>query len=316
MKEIGGYFGLDNFIDNEYYKDLIRLNTARNALIYIIKARKIKKLYIPHYLCNSVSNALIKYGTAFEYYSIDEKFNPLLDQMINQDEYLYIVNYFGQLSNEKIQYLAKQYKNIIVDNTQAFFQKPLPDMDTLYSCRKFFGVPDGAYLSTDKFIEEKLGVDTSKNRMKHLLGRHEGKASDFYDYFQQNDKDLKNESLKYMSKLTRNILKAIDYKKVCDIRRKNYFYLDKKLNKINKLKLQEPYVPFSYPLYLENGMEIKKKLIKEKIYIPTLWLNVLDNVDKESMEYKYASNILPIPCDQRYEEKEMEYVITHILGRV
>ncbi|HOA81592.1 MAG TPA: hypothetical protein PKK61_11105 [Defluviitaleaceae bacterium] len=40
MKEIGGYLELDEFIDNEYYKDLIRLNTGRNALIYIIKAKK------------------------------------------------------------------------------------------------------------------------------------------------------------------------------------------------------------------------------------------------------------------------------------
>ena len=39
MKEIGGYLGVDEFIDNEYYKDLIRLNTGRNALIYIIKAK-------------------------------------------------------------------------------------------------------------------------------------------------------------------------------------------------------------------------------------------------------------------------------------
>ena len=35
--EIGGYFGLEPLISNEYYKDLIALNTARNALLYILK---------------------------------------------------------------------------------------------------------------------------------------------------------------------------------------------------------------------------------------------------------------------------------------
>lgn len=316
MKEIGGYLELDEFIDNEYYKDLIRLNTGRNALIYIIKAKKIKKLYIPYYLCNSISNVLVEYRIDFEYYNIDKKFNPLLNKTIDKDEYVYIVNYFGQLSNTRIQYFKEQYKNIIVDNTQAFFQKPIDGIDTIYSCRKFFGVPDGAYLSTDKFLEEKLEFDVSKNRMKHILGRYEGRASDYYNYFQKNDKDLKNEPLKYMSKLTINILKAIDYAKVSDIRRKNYFYLDKKLKKINKLKLLEPNVPFAYPLYLENGMEIKKKLIEEKIYIPTLWANVLDNVKPESIEYKYILNILPIPCDQRYGENEMECITNNIIRRV
>lgn len=38
--EIGGYFGLEPLISNEYYKDLIALNTARNALLFILKARK------------------------------------------------------------------------------------------------------------------------------------------------------------------------------------------------------------------------------------------------------------------------------------
>lgn len=316
MKEIGGYLELDEFIDNEYYKDLIRLNTGRNALIYIIKAKKIKKLYIPYYLCNSISNVLVEYRIDFEYYNIDKKFNPLLNKTIDKDEYVYIVNYFGQLSNTRIQYFKEQYKNIIVDNTQAFFQKPIDGIDTIYSCRKFFGVPDGAYLSTDKFLAEKLEIDISKDRVKHILGRYEGRASDYYNYFQENDKNLKNEPLKYMSMLTRNILKAIDYTKVRDIRKKNYFYLDEKLKRINKLKVLEPDVPFAYPLYLENGMEIKKELIEEKIYIPTLWANVLDNVKPESIEYKYILNILPIPCDQRCGENEMEYIVNKIIGRV
>ncbi len=314
MKEIGGYLELDEFIDNEYYKDLIRLNTGRNALIYIIKAKKIKKLYIPYYLCNSISNVLVEYRIDFEYYNIDKKFNPLLNKTIDKDEYVYIVNYFGQLSNTRIQYFKEQYKNIIVDNTQAFFQKPIDGIDTIYSCRKFFGVPDGAYLSTDKFLEEKLEFDVSKNRMKHILGRYEGRASDYYNYFQKNDKDLKNEPLKYMSMLTRNILKAIDYTKVRDIRRKNYFYLDEKLKKINTLKVLEPDVPFAYPLYLENGMEIKKELIEEKIYIPTLWANVLDNVKPESIEYKYISNILLIQVIKGMEKMRWSILLRKLSG--
>ena len=56
--EIGGYFGLESLISNEYHKGLVALNTARNALLYVLRARKIKKLYIPYYLCNSISEIL------------------------------------------------------------------------------------------------------------------------------------------------------------------------------------------------------------------------------------------------------------------
>ena len=52
-------------------------------------------------------------------------------------------------------------------------------------------MPDGAYLSTDKFLAEKLEFDVSKDRVKHILGRYEGRASDYYNYFQENDKNLK-----------------------------------------------------------------------------------------------------------------------------
>ena len=44
MKEVGGYFGLEKLIDKPYHKKMIELNTGRNALIYLIKAKKIKKL--------------------------------------------------------------------------------------------------------------------------------------------------------------------------------------------------------------------------------------------------------------------------------
>ena len=32
MTEIGGYFDLEQLIRNEYYKDLIALNTVRNTI--------------------------------------------------------------------------------------------------------------------------------------------------------------------------------------------------------------------------------------------------------------------------------------------
>ena len=36
MREIGGYFGLETFSGEEYYTDLLRLNSARNAMRYLL----------------------------------------------------------------------------------------------------------------------------------------------------------------------------------------------------------------------------------------------------------------------------------------
>ena len=309
MKEMGGYFGLEQLISNEYYKDLIPLNTGRNALLYLLKARNIKKLYIPCYLCNSVSDMCIRSGYKFEYYNIDAEFMPIFNKTLADDEYLYIVNYYGQLTNEKIFSLKYQFVQIILDNTQAFFQKPIEGIDTIYACRKFFGVPDGAYLSTNKRLSEELEIDISRERMTHILGRYEGMASDYYSHFQNNDASFKSEPLKYMSKLTHNILGAIDYDRVRRIRNENYAYLESKLGGQNKLKLIAPDAAFAYPFYMKNGIEIRKLLAQKKIYIPTLWPNVLNDMPKDSVEHDYVANILPLPCDQRYSIDDMKCVV-------
>ncbi len=313
MKEVGGYFQLEQLIKNEYYKDLISLNTARNALVYLMKTKQINKLYIPYYLCSSVSETLEKHGYDFEYYYIDKDFIPILNKSLGQREYLYIVNYYGQLSNNKVYSLKKQYERIILDNTHAFFQRPIDEIDTIYSCRKFFGVPDGAYLSTDKLINEKLETDISKDRMTHILGRFEGNGADYYANFLQNEEGFKNEPLKYMSNLTKNILGAIDYQDIIRKRNENYQYLDNKLRNQNRLELIIQNGPFAYPFYTENGVEIRKKLAEKRIYIATLWPDVLVNTLKGSIEYDYVLNILPLPCDQRYNLNDINYMIDALM---
>ena len=67
-------------------------------------------------------------------------------------------------------------------------------------------------------------------------------------------------------------------------------------------------------MYLEKNVQIRKRLIENKIYIPILWPNVLTENNEDSIEYKYANNILPIPCDQRYGIEDMKKIIKLIIG--
>lgn len=66
---------------------------------------------------------------------------------------------------------------------------------------------------------------------------------------------------------------------------------------------------FMYPLLIHNGFRVRKKLQKEKVYIPTLWPNVLEECPENSLEYHYAADILPIPVDQRYGIEDMKYLV-------
>ena len=311
-KEIGGYFGLEKLISDEYYPDLVAVNNARCALLYIIKARHYKKVYLPYFLCDSVRLVLERERIPFEEYRIDRSFLPLLDIHTNSDEVVYIVNYYGLISEKQLISLKNRYGNIVVDNAQAFFTRPIEGIDTIYSCRKFFGVPDGGYAYTDAEFQETIPVDVSMERMKHILGRFEGNsASDYYDYFNNNDESFKEIELRHMSKLTHNILGAIDYQAAKRQREENFLFLSKALGERNLLEVNCPSGPYAYPFYIQNGMTIKKQLAKKKIYVATLWPNVIGT--GLDIETEFTENILPLPCDQRYSEVDMQRVVNAIM---
>ena len=300
--DIGGYMGLEEFMGKEYYPDLIALNTGRNALACLIHAKHIRKLYIPNYLCDSVFRVCEREECPYEFYEVGADFLPKFEKALGNGEWIYIVNYFGQILNERE--LKKKYDRIIFDNAQAFFQEPVEGISTIYSCRKFFGVPDGAYLAAEDVPE--LDVDISKHRMAHILGRYEGMASDYYKDFRDNDKSFSNLAPGFMSRLTHNILRAIDYKKVKERREENFLSLHGQLKGANRLNIQPPAGPYMYPFYMEKGLEVKKKLAAKRIYIPTLWPNA---VEFGGVAKDYSENILPLPCDQRYSFLEMRTIV-------
>lgn len=305
MNEIGGYIELDTYTGPMFHDDGIKLNCGRNALAYLVEAKSIQKIWMPKFMCDSCNRVLETHNVEVAYYSIDLDFKPSIE---NWDGWLYVVNFYGQLSNA---YLASLGKNIIVDNAQAYFQKPIPGMDTLYTCRKFFGVPDGAILYTNQTIPVSQ-TDESFDRMRFLLGRYERTASEFYQEYVDNNHLFCDEPIKKMSRLTENLLHGIDYEFVRQRRTENFTFLQDSLGSINKLTLHIPDGAFMYPLYIENGAQLRKGLQKKKIYIPTLWPAVFNVCDKTELEYDMAMNILPLPVDQRYGETELGYIVREI----
>lgn len=307
MREIGGYIELDTYRGKMLHDDGVKLNCGRCALDYIIKTKNIKKMYVPKFMCDSNDRIFKENGIEIRYFSIGKDFKPILENR-QCNEWLYLVNYYGQLSNDYIKTLGE---NIILDNAQAYFSEPIPEIDTLYTCRKFFGVADGAILYTNEKLLD-IPQDESYDRMHFLLGRYEHTASDFYQEYVDNNDYFENQSIKRMSKLTENLLHGIDYDYVKQRRTDNFTYLEKKLSSVNKLSLRVPEGAFMYPLYVDNGAEIRKRLQAEKIFIPTLWPSVFKICVDDELEYDMAKNILPLPVDQRYTTEDMEYMVRYV----
>lgn len=307
MKEIGGYIEFERYHKELLHEEAIALNCGRNCLAYILLARNISRIWLPKFLCESVKNVCDKADVQVREYSINQDFMPILDD--NENDWVYIVNYYGQLSNSVIESLVEKYKDkVILDYAQSYFQMPIKGVDTIYTCRKYFGVTDGAFLYTNLHINLQLPIDESFCRVNFLMGRLERTAQEFYGQYKDNNEMFKNEPIKRMSKLTDNFLRGIDYDEVKRIRNENFLYLHRELANRNLLNINMPDGPFMYPLYIESGAEIRRKLCEQRIYIPILWPNVLNECNETEFEYQMSSNLLPLPVDQRYSISDMQYI--------
>lgn len=313
MKPIGGYFGLELARSEEYHKNAIRLNTGRNCLEYILRARGYKKVYLPLYICEVVLEPFAKLGVEYEYYHLDIHLEICDSISLKAGEALLYVNYFG-LKQRYVESLAdKVGECLIVDNTQAFYALPIKGIDTFYSCRKFFGVPDGAYLYTDKQIEIELKQDQSYDRFMSLTKRLDLGAEAGYVDFRGLSKALVGQPIKRMSNLTQRMMQGIDYARVAKQRRENYLQLHKELGSSNSvvLPLEDDAIPMVYPYYSQDK-GLRERLIRNKVFIACYWPNVVEWAPAGSLEYSLPSLMQPLPIDQRYGAEEMKNVLFFI----
>ncbi len=323
MTPIGGYFSLELNEGRERHHKALHLNAGRYALEYLLKARKYRKVYIPYYICDSVLEPIRRLGVEYELYHINELLEPAEKLQPEDDEAVLYVNYFG-LKNRYAGTFCYAYRNTILDQTQAFysepgnsFEDPKIHCDTFYSCRKFFGVPDGAYLYTDCRLEEELPQDESFERMTFLTKRIDCSAQDAYAEFQTNDEAISYLGMRRMSRLTGAMMQGIDYTKKANRRIHNFHILDKALRGTNQFKGDMDYgtVPMVYPYLVEGGNRLRQYLIDHHVFCARYWPNVLESCDKNDFEYHLAENLVCLPIDQRYGEEDMKLIL-FLLGRL
>ncbi len=312
-KEIGGYFELELSRGKEFHSEAISLNSGKNCLEYILRARKFCKVYIPYYTCDIIVQPFERLGIDYQFYSIDYNFEISDEINLNTNEALLYTNYYG-LKDVYIKSLKKKYGiHLIIDNSQAFFAEPITGIDTFYTCRKFFGVPDGAYLYTETKLTIEVPLSYSYENTSHLLKRIDLNASEGFQDYHDAENYLGNQPIMSMSNLTHRILSSINYVKIAEIRRQNFQYLHKKLKNYNCLELNiyEDAVPMVYP-FLFFDIELREKLISNKIFVARYWPNVLKWTEKNSIEHQLTKCLQPLPIDQRYGKTEMDFIVKTI----
>ena len=78
--------------------------------------------------------------------------------------------------------------------------------------------------------------------------------------------------------------------------------------------VDEDTIPMVYPLVVEED-ECIQRLFAAKHFQGHWWSYICDEQPNDSFEYWISRYVIPITIDQRYGEKEIDYLVNVILNK-
>lgn len=259
---------------------MIKLNLGRNCLRYLIRLYAIKEIYLPFYSCNTLWQACRKEACKIKFYHIGRDFMPI--NKIPKEAYVLYINYFG-MCDKICETLCQDYPNLIIDNTQAFYSD-CRGLASFNSLRKFFSVPNGAYLYINSKTNPNLNKDTSSI--------FPAKMKNNYLEFLKNELFLDKQEVMFISDKVSEIMKTIDFEHDKTERLKNFWDYAEKYGKVNTITLtpSDKEIPYCYPLSTTNE-NVLTELKNYNYPLLSLW----GEISKEFPEYKFVNNTVALP---------------------
>lgn len=315
-KPIGGFFELELPTGGTpYHKDALALATGRSCIGWVLDAEKPTRVIVPNYSCYAVFEPIIERGIELTTYEINDQLDPVDDIRPKAGDLLIFVNFFGLKNQQAEKFSSKYGKQVLVDDTHRYFHKGYQHSYSFTSARKYFGVPDGAFLygpevsDLNKVIKRNTNVSLDHSALR-LCGQQE-KA---FQYFQRHESSLNSEVLG-MSLVSEYLLRLIDMESVKSKRESNFHYLEKSLNELNSLEIDVSSLdtPFCYP-FLPSKTVDKSKLYSEQIFVPTYWPDALSRKNASEKTIDLTTRMLPLPIDHRYGQDEMDRMLNVLIN--
>lgn len=346
--EFGSEFDWDSNLpflknaDKEYFNvnNLKKYRSGRDALKAVAKfyQTRIKTVLLPALCCESMVSPFVMNGYKLVFYKINANYTANSEDVESKLErnclFLYMP-YFGVKPFEDV--LLRRWKEefgiiCIEDRTQNALHKNqtafVADV-VISSIRKWLAIPDGGFLWSKENIENATPIasifaDIRANAMKKKslylsTGKEELKTA-YREMLQMAAESLdENSDFHSISPQSEALLNRIDFAKILLLRQKNVKDLKSLLNNL-AVKGKIAYITQNpedstlyFPILVKNRDKLQKQLAEKKIYCPVIW-----PIPKEARnvcrvaEYT-AENMLALPCDQRYDAKDMEYIATALM---
>ncbi len=316
MKSIGGFLALELATGNSRYQEAIALDLGRHALEVVLRARDYHSLLAPRYTCAVLAPAIKRAGVKLTLYDLDENLDPVMPVgHPRPGEALLYTNYYG-LKQATVEHLVDTVPNLLLDYAQDFYGAIPKGVDAFVSCRKFLGVPDGAYLYCEPARALKFELADAAGRFNHLLVAADQGIEAGYPLSQEHERRLSDAPVKGMSRLTGRFMASIDHAHVITRRQRNRDHLHQLLGPLNKLPI-DPAVavaPMVYPFMTDNAQKLRARLQKERIYTARYWPELLGPLGPGDGGNRFLEAVVYLPVDQRFGPKEMDKIVEVVIG--
>jgi len=330
-------FGLENPLDSPsspppfFTKRSLLLANARSGIRLVVEMLLAPTVWVPSYLCACIIEAIKGTKAKIKFYEVDDSLalssREWLDE-VQRGDLVLVIDFFGfPFDNDCAMRAQERGAWVLDDACQALLTETTGRVADfiLFSPRKFLAVPDGAILNikTEHHFEL-ISLRRSpaewwlKAWVATLLRREfdlHGTGRRWFELFREVETEAPIGSYA-MSELSHLLLqKGVAYATVAQRRAANYRSLGKALEAMALFPaLATGVVPLGFPIRVRNRDALRKKLFDQEIYPPVHWpLEGLVPGDFER-SHLLSREIMTLPCDQRYDEGEMNRVAQLILN--
>lgn len=336
---IGGIFGLEEVQGVKSYtppflngRDIFLVN-ARSGLMLLVELLSPGQVWMPSYVCGSMLQAVDGSVTRVRFYEVN--YDLSITSMkwiknIQRGDLVILIDYFGFSCESSYTIRAREQGAwVLEDACQALLSQDVGKNSdfVLFSPRKFLGIPDGGILTVnsglnfDEVILQSPPADWHLKALFATILRREfdihGGERRWFELFQETENECPVGRFA-MSELSKALLmNSFDYSTIAERRIENYQFLMDELGDLSLFpKLFPGVVPMGFPIHVKNRDQVRRMLFDHGIYPPVHWpiQGIVPEGFRES--HKLADEIMTLPCDQRYSNRDMSRMTQLVLKEV
>jgi hypothetical protein len=313
VKGIGGFFELElPHGGGRPHPRALALSTGRACLMVTLRNLRPRRVHVPFYTCDATLAPFAHLGIETRSYALEETLFPTDLPALGTDEYLLWTDYFGICAGHTQRLKELLGEHLLIDDTHNFFREGHQGHWSFTSARKYFGVPDGAFLYAPRPVSLDATQFTGISLTHGLLSRL-GRFDEAFAAYQTYERSL-DCSVHRISEVSEGLLRGVDMAQVAVARHENFTFLHAALGPHNQLRLNNAeQVPFCYP-YLPPTLVERSVLHARGFFIPCLWPEVDRRTETGfDFERRFSVQLLPLPVDHRYTPVDLSRLVEYLL---